>query len=419
VTVKAFAVIEHGHLELLVRVPLAAVKDVQFPTRGDAGNLDVAAVRSMLTGTARHWIAPCFSVFENGMLLSPPEISGTRLSLNADRSFDSYAGALARFTAPDLSEEDVFWDQVWLDSRFQYPLHPDRSGISIVPQVAGLGVNVSTLLDYVRPDGSLHTFTFEGDPGLIYLDPRWTDAGRQFLRAGVNMVGRNGEVLLFLFCLALPFRRYRHFMPAVIAFVAALGLGLATQALELAPAALWFRPLIETTAAAAVLLVALANVAGHVTPRNRALFALAAGFIFGFTCAFRLGALMQFGGTHHAVAAGTFYVGILVATAGVAIAVIPLLSFLFSLARAEQIERIIVSALAADTSWGWLSERWAELRKISFHPSLDADTLALTLRCLAVLVVLAGLAWFVNEWFESRTFADENLTVQGNHPTTA
>ena len=66
VNVKAFARLEGRQLELLVRVPLAAVKDVQFPTRGDAGYLDLDAVKSMLPGAARYWIAGNFEVLDGG-----------------------------------------------------------------------------------------------------------------------------------------------------------------------------------------------------------------------------------------------------------------------------------------------------------------------------------------------------------------
>src|SRR5947207_2192644 len=66
VNVKAFATLDGDRVELLVRVPLAAVKDIQFPTRGDAGYLDLDAVKSMLPGAARYWIASCFEIFDRG-----------------------------------------------------------------------------------------------------------------------------------------------------------------------------------------------------------------------------------------------------------------------------------------------------------------------------------------------------------------
>ncbi len=94
-----------------------------------------------------------------------------------------------------------------------------------------------------------------------------------------------------------------------------------------------------------------------------------------------------------------------------------MLSFLFSLARIEYIERIIVSALAADTAWGWLGDRWAQLRKIPFQLVFDAGVLAPALRALTVLVLFGGLLWFVNEWLKSLRVAGDESTPQPERKT--
>lgn len=418
--VKAFAKLEGGRLELLVRVPLAALKDIQFPTRGDAGYLDLSGVKSMLPGTSRYWIASCFAVFQNGVRVSNPEVAETRISLNSDQSFNSYREARDHLGAPDLSAEtNAFWDQVWLDVRFQYPLSSANPLIAIRPKLAALAVRVSTDMKYVEPDGGVRDFSFEGDPGLIYLDARWEDAGKQFLQRGFNFVLTSADFLLFLFCLALPFRSYKDFLPAVVAFTAAFSIALLASAFGLAPDAIWFRPLIETFAAVSILFAAFANIAGRVTPRRRALFALGTGCIFGFASAFDLGAKLQFGGSYPVTSALAFNAGAVLTIAAVVALLIPVLSFLFSFARAENVERIIVSALAADTAWGWLDERWARLSKIPFQLVWDAGVLAFVLRCLAVLVLLGGLLWFVDEWLKSHSFANDEPSQQHKRRTAA
>jgi hypothetical protein len=419
VNIKAFARLEGRQLELLVRVPLAAIKDVQFPIRGAAGALDLDAVKSMLPGAARYWIAGLFEVLDGGVALPRPDVAGTRLSISSDQSFDSYSGALGRFRGPELLDENVFWEQVWLDIQFRYSVRSDRPAIAIDPKLAGLGVRVTTDLSYVEADGHVRAFSFEGDPGMIYLDPRWTDAGKQFLARGVRFVLRSADLLLFLFCLALPFRRYRHLLPAVVAFAGSLALALLAAAFGLAPNVLWFPPLIETLAAVSILLAAFSNIAGRVTPRRRALLALGAGCVFGCSCAFHLGRTIQFGGSYVAISTLAFGAGVELAIAGAVALCVPTLSFLFSLARIENLERIIVSALAADTAWGWLSERWAQLRRIPFPLVFDAGMLALTLRCLAVLILLGGLVWFVNEWLKAHKFADEELAAPHDRGTAA
>ena len=68
-------------------------------------------------------------------------------------------------------------------------------------------------------------------------------------------------------------------------------------------------------------------------------------------------------------------------------------------------EMIVVSALAADTAWGWLDERWARLGRVPFHALVfDAGLLAVILRCLTVLVLFGGLLWFADGWLKSRHF---------------
>jgi hypothetical protein len=425
VTVKIFAqppVSRQGNqqgnqLEVLVRVPLAAVKDIQMPTKGDAGYLDLDAIKSMLPGAARYWIANCLEVRENGTILKP-EIAAARISATSDQSFNSHQEASGHLNSPDLpADSQVFWDQVWFDIRFVYPLAAEHSDISIRPTLASLGVRVNTDLEYVAPDGGTRDFSFEGDPGLIYLNATWADAAKQFIRHGAAFVITSADFLLFLFCLAFPFRHYRDFIPAVVAFGIALSIALLTATFGLSPDALWFHPLIETLAAVSILLTAFANIGNRVTPRRRALLALAVGFIFGFSCSFDLAAKAQFGGSHIVTSALAFNIGVLVAVVLAVALLIPIVSFLFSFARTENLERIIVSALAADTAWGWLDERWGRLSKIPIQLVFDAGILAVTLRCLAVLVLFGGLLWFVDEWLKSRTFTESEPSAQSKSRT--
>ena len=96
-------------------------------------------------------------------------------------------------------------------------------------------------------------------------------------------------------------------------------------------------------AAASILVAAFANIIGRVTPRRRALFALGAGSVFGFVSAASLGAGLQFGGAHVAVAEVAFGAGAVLTMASVMALLVPACPFLSSLASVEYLERIIVS----------------------------------------------------------------------------
>jgi hypothetical protein len=80
---------------------------------------------------------------------------------------------------------------------------------------------------------------------------------------------------------------------------------------------------------------------------------------------------------------------------------IPVLDLLFRYVVAERMGTIILSALVAHTAWHWMVDRWSVLRRYQFEwPALQAAPLATALRWMMLLVVLAGLAWFL--WGELR-----------------
>lgn len=418
VIVKAMVKQDPGRLELLVRVPLSAVMDIQFPTRGETGYLDLDALKSMLPGAAKYWIAGCFEVQEDGVADRAPEILQTRISANSDPSFSSYQQALAHFNAADLPPDtDVSPDQVWLDIHFRYTTRSDHSVIALRTKLTDLGVRVATDLKYAGLNGEFREFTFEGDPGLIYLNARPQDAAKQFLQSGFRFILTSTDFLLFLLCLALPLRGYRDVFPAVAVFAAALSITLLVCAFGMAPDAVWLRPLIETLSAVLILLVAFANIIGGVTPRRRTLFALSAGFVYGFICLFEFSAKVQFGGSHPMLSALSFDTGAVFAVTILVALLVVVSSWMFRFAKAVRVEMIIVSALAADTAWGWLAERWGRLKTIPIHVVFDASLLALALRCLSILVLFGGLLWLTDEWLKSRYFPPTELCPKDKQET--
>ena len=89
VTVQALLVPEGQRLHLLVRVPLIAMRDVDYPTRG-VGYLDLPRVGALLENAARLWIADPIELYEDETRLSPPRITAVRVSLPSDKSFGSF-----------------------------------------------------------------------------------------------------------------------------------------------------------------------------------------------------------------------------------------------------------------------------------------------------------------------------------------
>src|SRR6266850_2970994 len=130
VTVQAFLKPEGTRLHLLVRAPLAALRDVDYPTRGP-GYLDLPRVDASLRQAANLWIADHVELYEDDVHLSPPRIAATRVSLPSDRSFGSYEEAVAHLTlAPLPSETELYWSQGMLDVGFEYAIRSERSRLS-------------------------------------------------------------------------------------------------------------------------------------------------------------------------------------------------------------------------------------------------------------------------------------------------
>ena len=99
VTVQALFKPLGQQLHLLVRVPLEAMQDIEWPTRGP-GYLDVAASDALLPDAATLWLANDIEIYEDDLQLSSPRVVATRVSLPSDRSFRTYEEALTHLTGP-------------------------------------------------------------------------------------------------------------------------------------------------------------------------------------------------------------------------------------------------------------------------------------------------------------------------------
>ena len=391
VTVQAFLKPEGQRLHLLVRVPLRACRDVDFPTRGP-GYLDLARADASLRDAATLWISDNVELYEGDTRLSAPLVTATRVSLESERFFESYDAALAHVTGARLpGETDLYWNQGLLDVLFECPINSDRSDFSIHPRLAGLGLRVVTVLRFLPPGSSVRAFEFDGDPGLVRLDPRWHQAALRFVEAGFFHILDGTDHLLFLFCLVIPFRRFRPLITVVTAFTVAHSVTLIASAYNLGPDALWFPPLIETLIAVSIVYMALENIVGSNVQR-RWMIALGFGLVHGFGFSFALRQNLQFAGSHLLTSLLSFNVGVELGQLLVLVLLIPALAILFRFVVAERIGTIILSALVAHTGWHWMIDRGERLRQFGW-PAISAGQLVNVMRWLIVILILAGLVW--------------------------
>jgi len=390
VTIQVFVKPEGSRLHLLVRCPLKAMRDINFPERGP-GYLDIPAAEAVLPGEATLWISDFIKMYEGDRQLSKPQVMATRIVLESDRSFGSYESALAHVNGPMLpAETNVVWNQTLFDVLFDYPIQSDHSDFSINAVFGRLGLRVITVMRYVLPDGAVRAFEFTSDPGLVRLDPRWYQAAFRFVEGGFFHILDGTDHLLFLFCLVIPFRKFRSLIPIVTAFTLAHSITLIASAYNYAPDALWFPPLIETLIATSIVYMALENIVGTGTVHRRWMIAFGFGLVHGFGFSFALRETLQFAGSHMLTSLLSFNVGVELGQLLVLVGLIPALDLLFEYVVAERMGTIVLSALVAHTGWHWMVDRWGVFRQ--FRIEWSAPVL---LRIAMVAVAMIGIWWFL------------------------
>ena len=392
VTVNAFLRPDGQRLHVLIRVPLKAMREVDFPRRG-AGFLDLARADAALRNAATLWIADNVELYENDGRLGSPRVVDSRVSLESDKSFASYESALAHVTGPRLPNNmELYWEQGLLDALFEYPIGSDRSDFSIRPRLERLGLRTTVVLRFLPATGVVRAFDLHGDPGLVRLDPRWHQAAWRFVESGFFHILEGTDHLLFLLCLVIPFRKFGQLVLLVTSFTVAHSITLIASAYDLGPDALWFPPLIETLIAISILYMAIENVLGSSVGR-RWLITFGFGLVHGFAFSFALRETLQFAGSHLLTSLLSFNLGVELGQLLVLVVLVPALEILFRFLVAERLGTIILSLLVGHTAWHWMTERAERLSKFPW-PALDASQLAVAIRWLMGLLILAGLAWF-------------------------
>ena len=396
VKVQMFVKPAGRQLEVLVRVPLAAMREVDVPIRA-LGFLDMARVDTALRTATDQWLLDNIDLYEGEAKLARPRVAQLRVSLASDRSFDSHAQALANLRAPPLADKDLYWNQQFLDVRLEYAITSEASAFSIEPRLSRLGAQVVVALRYLPPQGAERAYELHGEPGLVRLDPRWHQAALRFVELGFRHILDGTDHLLFIACLVIPFRRLLPLVAIATAFTVAHSVTLMATAYGLAPEGLWFAPLVETLIAVSIVYMALENIVGS-NVRRRWIIAFAFGLVHGFGFAFALKEVLQFAGTHLVTSLGAFNVGVEIGQVAVLLVLVPALNLLFRHVP-ERLGIIVLSALVAHTGWHWMLDRFAILRKFPV-PALDAGATASLLRWMIATAILAVIVVYADRWMQ-------------------
>ena len=399
VTVQAFVRAEGSVLRLLVRAPLGAFRDYDFPRRGP-GYLRIAEAEPMIRDAAEQWIGEYVRFEESGHALPTPELTALRVSQPGDRAFSTYERALESVRAAPLpAGTELIWQQAAVDMLFEMPIQDASADFSVEPRWAHLGLRTLTVLRFLPVGGKERAFQYDGNPGLVRLDPRWHQAAWRFVAFGFDHILDGIDHLLFLLCLVIPVRSFVTLVPIVTSFTVAHSITLIASALGLAPDALWFPPLIETLIALSIVLMAFENVVGS-SVAKRWTMAFGFGLVHGFGFSFALSESLQFAGAHLLTSLLAFNVGVELGQLFVIALTVPVLRLLFGRWLPEVVGTIVLSAVLAHTGWHWMLDRSSGLLQYDYSsPVADAGFGAAILRWVMLTLIVAGAAWGLREVF--------------------
>lgn len=401
VAVQAFVKPEGSQLSVLMRVPMDALGEIDFPTRGVPGSLIFSEADSALESAAYAYIIGSVQLFEGDRQLADYNLRRVRVSLPSDRSFNSYDLALENINKPRLDDSvDLYWRQGMLDLLVTYPIESAESRFSIDPRLAGLGVETNTVIRYVLPEGAERAFSFIGNPGLVYLDPSWLQASWRFVVLGFEHILDGTDHLLFLLCLVIPLRSIRSLVPVISSFTIAHSITLIGSVMGVVPSVLWFPPLIETLIALSIVYMAFENIIGF-DQKNRWLVTFGFGLIHGFGFSFLLTESLQFAGGYLVTALLSFNVGVELGQLLVLCIVVPVLGLLFKKLPSEKVGIILLSALVAHSAWHWMTERYSALMEYDIRwPLMNADFYAGLGQWGILLIVATAILWVMSGLFQ-------------------
>ena len=358
VIIQMIAVAESSTLDLMVRVPLEAMRDVDFPLTPQ-GYLILDEAQLTLETAAGLWIIDNLGLRERGKPVQAAEVQ-VRPALPGDFAFASPRSATEHFAAAPLTPgTQIFWQQAMLDVRLRYALSavPAVGDLTLDIALRHLGETTRTELLFVEPSGKEHMLSFNGDARDLPLLPSlWGIAG-DFFVDGFKHILSGVDHLLFLLCLVLPLRRFWPLVKALTAFTLAHSITLCAAALGWIPQSLWFAGLVEFVIALSIVYLAIENMLRQHF-RHRWVAAFVFGLAHGFGFAAALSDSLQFAQGQIIVALGSFNLGVEFGQLLVLAIVLPPLLLLFRVVESERIAIIVLSALVAHTAWHWMSERF-------------------------------------------------------------
>ena len=358
VVLQGFVKAEDGSVRLLLRVPLVLLSSFSLPKRG-IGYLDLANIDDKLKQAATA-TGQQIELTEDGRRLEPT-VRAYRISVLSDRSFASYATALAYLHGPPLpADTDLFWNQGFFDTELEYTRRAPDSDLAIRVNVAPeVGQRLKVRLEFVPATGASTNFELSSSTGWTPLNPRWYQAAWLFLKQGFLDVFALDR-FVFLLCLIAPFRQSRSLIALVLVAAGLQALTLTTAAKAGLGENLWLPPLFDASLAVAVVLLAIGNL-GLPSLRRRWFLAAVIGALGGFGLARLLEGTAPFAGGHTIISIVAFNVGVIAGEVTSLIVAFVALRLLLDRILGALVGVIALSAVLGHMGWHSMIENAQEL----------------------------------------------------------
>ena len=346
-----------NNLDLLVRVPLEAMRDVDFSLRGP-GYLNFSESLPMIQEAINLWVLDEIKLYQGKTRLNPATKEILRISLPSDNSFANYETAIQQFNTPLLPDDTIlFWRQAYVNVRVNYLLKNPETTFDLQPSLSGLGQKTSSAVTFTDRNGAEYQYDYVGDPGLLSLNPDPLQVIIRFVYRGFLHILSGIDHLLFLAALLVPMRSRRSLIIVITAFTLGHSITLASAVLGFLPGFLWFPDAIELLIALSILVLAIDNLITK-EPRDRWIFGLFFGLVHGFGFSFGLSQSLQYSGSHLWAGLFGFNLGVELGQLFIILLALPLVIFMQRQLKRERLILMIISLVIAHTGLHWTLDRW-------------------------------------------------------------
>jgi hypothetical protein len=394
-----FVKVEPDVLHLLVRVPLDALPDVQFPVKANEIDLQVSGPP---IDDALSRIAEALTISENGMTVRPSS-RRARLSLPSDRSFAQFNSAAAHVAAPLAPDMVIYPGQGFVDAHLAYPIRSPRSMFALQSTFAGEpGDRVTLLVQYLPLDASARQLTITSVTGRVAFDPTAYEAGRRFFIRGIRHIPNAAEYLLLLAGLIVPFRTARGLVPMILSLSAGLSATLTGTAFNLSQVGQAVIPLVDLAIAASIAYVAVENIVGATLDR-RWIVAGIVGLVYGLGLSFTVRQELPLAGSHPLLSVLSFNLGVEIGLLLAFAVVFGAVSLLLRAPVGAWMGATIISGIVAHTAWHWTLDRGTALWQGGW-PELDGPSLLILARWAAGVFVAISAGRLIMKFRLARGF---------------